>query len=144
MTVIVPASVSLKYFFAAPRKVSYVPCKIPWVPMYIHEPAVIWPYIISPAASSLSNSSHVAQRGTRLEFAISTRGQSMCFENRDRLSRLHEQRLVVLEPVQRFDDRVVTLPVARRFASSAIDDQFFRLLATSGSRLFINIRLAAS
>ena len=37
-------------------------------------PAVICPYIVRPSASSRRNSSHVAQSGTRFEFAISTRG----------------------------------------------------------------------
>ena len=46
--------------------------------MYIQLPAVICPYIIRPSASSLSKCSHVAQLGTKLEFAISTRGEYIC------------------------------------------------------------------
>ena len=40
------------------------------------EPAVIWPNIISLLRSSSLKCSQVAQCGTRLEFAISTRGAS--------------------------------------------------------------------
>ena len=41
----------------------------------------------------------------------------------DRLARLDEQRLVVLQRLQRADDRVVGLPGARRAAGAAVDDE---------------------
>jgi hypothetical protein len=65
-------------FAATAPNVSYVPCRMPCVPMYIHEPAVIWPYMVRPSASSRRNSSHVAHSGTRFELAISTRGAHSC------------------------------------------------------------------
>src|SRR5690606_25034967 len=46
----------------------------------------------------------------------------------DRLARLHQQRLVVLEPVERGDHAVERRPVACRLAAAAVDDQLFRLL----------------
>ncbi len=58
----------------AALNVSYVPCTIPCEPMYIHEPAVIWPYIISPARSSSLNFSQLEKWPTKFEFAMSTRG----------------------------------------------------------------------
>ena len=42
------------------------------------DPAVIWPYIVSPSPSRRRNSSQVAQCGTRLALAMSTRGASSC------------------------------------------------------------------
>ena len=68
--------------------------------------------------------SHVAQAGTSSALAMSTRGAHGCVRNtRDRLSRLHEQRLVVLERAQRRDDRVERLPAARGAAGAAVDDE---------------------
>jgi AcrR family transcriptional regulator len=46
----------------------------------------------------------------------------------DRLARLDEQGLVFLEALERLDDLVEALPVARRSANSAIDDQALRIL----------------
>src|SRR3954454_18585010 len=54
---------------------------MPWVPMKIHEPAVICPYIVRPSVSSRRNSSQVGHSGTRLELAISTRGDHSCVRN---------------------------------------------------------------
>ena len=51
---------------------------MPCEPMYIHEPAVICPYIISPLRSSSVKWSQFAQCGTRFELAMSTRGASTC------------------------------------------------------------------
>ncbi len=65
-------------------------------------------------------------------------------EHRHRLARLHEQRLVVLEPAQRARRWRRSLPVARRLAGAAVDDEISGRSATSGSRLFISIRSAAS
>ena len=53
-------------------------------------------------------------------------------ENADGLAGLHEQRFVIFERAQRRDDRVIALPVARRFAAPAVDDQVFRLLGHLG------------
>ena len=55
-------------------------------------------------------------------------------EHADRLARLDEQGLVVLEPLQRLDDRVVALPVARRPADAAIDDQLLGRLGDVADR----------
>ena len=41
----------------------------------------------------------------------------------DRLARLHQQRLVVLQPLEGGHDGVEGLPVARRLAGAAVDDQ---------------------
>src|SRR6185437_16431053 len=49
-------------------------------------------------------------------------------EHADGLARLDEQRLVFLEPLQRLDDLVVTLPIARGAADPAVDDQALRVL----------------
>ena len=65
-------------------------------------------------------------------------------EHADRLAGLDEQRLVVAERPQRGDDAVEALPVARRPADAAIDDQFAGLLGHLGSRLFISMRSGAS
>ena len=46
-------------------------------------------------------------------------------EHADRLARLHEQRLVAFEALERGDDAVEALPVARGAADAAIDDEFF-------------------
>ena len=49
-------------------------------------------------------------------------------EHADRLARLDEQGLVLLEPLERLDDLVVAFPVARGAADPAIDDQALRVL----------------
>ncbi len=51
------------------------------------------------------------------------RRAGMRLEHADRLAGLDEQRFVVLEVRERADDRVVRLPVARRLARSAVDDE---------------------
>ena len=53
-------------------------------------------------------------------------------EDRHRLARLDEQRLVVAEPPQRGDDRVEALPVARRLARAAVDHQLLGPLGHLG------------
>ena len=50
----------------------------------------------------------------------------------DRLARLDQQRLVVLERPQRLHDRVERLPVARRLSRSAVDDEIVRPLRDVG------------
>ena len=49
-------------------------------------------------------------------------------EHADRLARLDQQGLVVLEPLERLDDLVEAFPVARGAADAAIDDQALRVL----------------
>ena len=53
-------------------------------------------------------------------------------EDADRLARLHEQRLVVLESRSDGDDRVERLPVARRLARAAVDDEIVGALGDVG------------
>ena len=53
-------------------------------------------------------------------------------EHADRLAALHQQRLVVLQPPQRGDDRVEARPVARRLAAAAVDDQLLGPLGHRG------------
>ncbi len=53
-------------------------------------------------------------------------------EHPDRLARLHEQRLVGLELVERAHDRVVRLPAAGRLAGAAVDDEVFGVLGDLG------------
>ena len=52
----------------------------------------------------------------------------MRLEHADRLARLHQQRLVVVELAQRREDRVEARPVARRAADAAVDDETLRIL----------------
>ena len=44
----------------------------------------------------------------------------------DGLPGLHEQRLIVLQPFERFHQSVIALPVARRLPRAAVDDQVLR------------------
>jgi len=53
-------------------------------------------------------------------------------EDADRLARLHEQRLVVLQLAQAPHDRVEALPVARGLADAAVDDELVRTLRHLG------------
>ena len=50
----------------------------------------------------------------------------MGLEDADRLARLDQERLVILQLAQRSDDSVETLPIARCLAGAAIDDQVLR------------------
>ena len=52
----------------------------------------------------------------------------MGLEDADRLAGLHQQRLVVAQPAERGDDRLVAFPVARGAADAAIDHEFAGLL----------------
>ncbi len=60
------------------------------------------------------------------------RGILMRAEHTDRLAGLHQQRLVGLQFAQALYDGVEAVPVARRPADAAIDDQLFRLLGHLG------------
>ena len=53
---------------------------------------------------------------------------SVGLQHADRLARLDEQGLVVLQCLQHFDDLVEAGPIARRAADAAVDDQFLGLL----------------
>ena len=53
-------------------------------------------------------------------------------EHADGLARLHQQRLVGLEPAQRLDDPVEGVPVARGAADAAVDDELARPLGDVG------------
>ncbi len=65
-------------------------------------------------------------------------------EDADGLAALHEQGLVLLQRLERGHDAVEGLPVARRPADAAIDDEGLRVLGHPGSRLFMSIRKGAS
>ena len=49
-------------------------------------------------------------------------------EHADRLAGLHQQRLVVVEALERLDDPVVAVPVARGPADAAVDDELGGIL----------------
>ena len=49
-------------------------------------------------------------------------------EHADRLARLDEQGLILIEPFERLDDLVEAVPIARGAADPAIDDQALRVL----------------
>ena len=75
----------------------------------------------------------------------------MCFEDSNRLSRLYEKRLVILEGFEACDNRLVAWPVAGCLAGAAVNDQFPGLLCNLGikivhhhaKRCFLNPSLAA-
>ena len=52
----------------------------------------------------------------------------MCLEHADRFSGLHQQRLVIFELDQGFDDRIKAFPVSRSLANATIHDKLFRTL----------------
>ena len=52
----------------------------------------------------------------------------MGLKDTDRFSRLHEQRLVIRETLERADNRLEAAPIPRGAARSAINDQVLRLL----------------
>ena len=60
---------------------------------------------------------------------------AMGAEHADGLARLHQQSLVVVEPLQRFDDPVIAFPVARGAADPAIDHQFLGPLGDIGMEI---------
>ena len=55
------------------------------------------------------------------------RGVGVGLEHPDRFSRLDQQGLVLLQPLERFDDLVVTFPIARGATDPAVDDQALRI-----------------
>jgi hypothetical protein len=60
------------------------------------------------------------------------RREPLRFEHRDRLSRLDEESLVVLETIESLDNFMEALPVTGRLAAAAVDDQFSGLLSNLG------------
>ena len=56
-------------------------------------------------------------------------------EDADRLARLHQQGLVVVERAQGIDDGVVAIPIAGGAAGAAVDDEVLRALGD----LFVEI-----
>ena len=60
------------------------------------------------------------------------RRSSMRAKETNRLSRLDQQRLVVLEIAKRRHNRLVRLPIPRRFARAAIDDEIIGALGDIG------------
>ena len=63
---------------AAFMTVIVVPCTMPCGPMYIYEPAVIWPYCETPIALKRSQSSCDEWLGMTMPFVTITRGASLC------------------------------------------------------------------
>ena len=61
-----------------------------------------------------------------------TRRIFMCAKDSNRFSRLHQQRLIVLQLMQRPNNRVERFPIARSFTRATVDDQFIRLLCHFG------------
>ena len=55
-----------------------------------------------------------------------TRRIGVSFENTDRFARLDQQRFVILQPFEHFDNFVVTVPVTRCSTDTAVDDQLLR------------------
>ena len=85
--------------------------------------------MISPLRARSSKCSWVAQCGTRLELAISTRGASgVGLEDRHRFARLHQQGLIVFQLAQRLQDGVEGFPTARGLPAPAVDHQVLRAL----------------
>ena len=67
-----------------------------------------------------------------------TRGASGCVRKPpDGLARLHEQRLVALESAELADDDVEALPVPRRLAGAAVDDEVRRALGDLGIEVVV-------
>ncbi|GBE30453.1 hypothetical protein BMS3Bbin04_01488 [bacterium BMS3Bbin04] len=56
-------------------------------------------------------------------------------EHADRFARLDEQRLVIFETFQLTDDIINIIPGTCGFSTSAVDDQFFRLLCVIGHQV---------
>ncbi len=113
--------------------------------MYIHEPAVIWPYIIKPSRSYWSNCSCVAQCGTMLVFAIKTRGASVC--DLKMPTGLPDWIINVSSSFNSLNERRIASKLSQFRAALPRPPYTIRLSgsnATSGSRLFCIIRYAAS
>src|SRR5260370_7740077 len=111
----------------------------------IHEPAVIWQYIVRPSASRRRNSSHVAHSGTSIELAMSTRGAHSCVSKTP--TGLPDWTSSVSSPFRRRSSRTMASNASHDRAARPVPPYTTRSSgrsATSGSRLFISIRIAAS
>ncbi len=118
---------------------------MPCVPIYIHEPAVICPYIINPLFSNSRKYSQFAHFGTRFELAMRTRGAHSCVLN-------------TATGLPLCTRSVSSISISFRvFTIASKDSQFLAALpvppytmrcagsfATSGSRLFMSKRRGAS
>ena len=88
---------------------------------------------MSPLRSSSWKQSQVAQCGTRFELAISTRGASACVRKTPTgLPDWTSSVSIALEPLQRGDDAVEALPIARGPPDAAIDHELARPLGDLG------------
>ena len=122
----------------APRTSRTSPAGCPACRCRSTSPAVICPYIISPAARAAGTRPSSPSRATRFEFASSTRG-------RPRGSRTPPTGLpdctssVSSSPsaLELADDRVVARPVARGLAHAAVDDEIRRLLRDVGVQVVL-------
>ena len=59
-------------------------------------------------------------------------------EHADRLARLHQQRLVLAQLAQRREDRLEAVPVARRLADAAVDDERVGVLGDLGIEVVLD------
>ena len=59
-------------------------------------------------------------------------------EHADRLARLHQQRLVLVQLAQRCEDRLEAVPVARRLADAAVDDERVGVLGHLGVEVVLD------
>jgi hypothetical protein len=62
----------------------------------------------------------------------------MGLEDGDRLARLHQQRLVVAQALERGEDRIEALPVARGTADAAVDHQLGGVLGHLGIEVVLD------
>src|ERR1700733_14255348 len=94
--------------------------------------------MISPAASSSRNVSQLAQSGTRLELARSTRGAASCVSNT--ATGLPDCTSSVSGSPRRSSSRtegVVARPVAAPLADPAVDDELGRVLGDVGMKVVL-------
>jgi len=142
--VIVPASEPSKRLRAMAANVSYVPWRCLGSDVDPRAGCHLAVHRQTESSRRL-NSSHVAHSGTSIEFEIRTRGaHSWVSKTPDRLARLDKEGLVAFQPAKLTHDRVVCLPRAGGLPRSSVDDEVSGRSATSGSRLFMSIRIAAS
>jgi hypothetical protein len=55
----------------------------------------------------------------------------------NRLAGLHQQGFIVVEVFQRFDDRVIAIPITRGTADAAVDDELRRVLGDFGVKIIL-------
>src|SRR5439155_4681964 len=111
----------------------------------IHEPAVICPYMVRPSASSSQNFSQVAHAGTSIALLISTRGAHSCV--RKIPTGFPDWMRSVSSDSKACRLRTIASKHAQLRAALPVPPYTMRssgFSATSGSKLFISIRSAAS